>query len=292
MNYSKPVTDLIENRYSCRKFLKDQLSRTDVDNIRSYIGKKVTNPFQINSRFKIVKANKNNSDELKGLGTYGFIKNAPAFIIGAVEKGTNDLEGYGYLMERIVLFLTSQGLGSCWLGGSFNKSKFALKMEKTNDELVPAVLAVGYKANNNGFVGAVIRWSINAKTRKRFTDLFFHNNFNRPMHCDKDDFYNIPLEMVRLAPSASNKQPWRIVRQDEKEMFHFFLKRNKGYYKKNKLLFNMDDLQRIDMGIAMSHFETTAKEQGLNGSWHKIDRHKIRPIPELTEYIISWVGKR
>ena len=36
-----------------------------------------------------------------------------------------------------------------------------------------------------------------------------------------------PLEMVRLAPSAVNKQPWRVVATDN--AVHFYLKRSKGF---------------------------------------------------------------
>jgi len=60
--------------------------------------------------------------------------------------------------------------------------------------------------------------------------------------------------MVRIAPSASNKQPWRIVKIEG--AWHFFLERTKGYgdgiiFK----LLKLADIQRLDMGIAMCHFE-------------------------------------
>ena len=291
MAFSKPVVDLIKNRYSCRKFRKDPLSRADVDEIGDYILKKISSPFQINARFKIVEKTEDNPFELKGLGTYGFIKNPSAFIIGAVEKGAMDLEGYGFLMERMVLFLTSLGVGSCWLGGSFNKSNFARKIKKTKSEIVPAVLAIGYMANSIGVVESVIRWSVKAKKRKRFSDLFFRRDFEHSITIEKADPYHYALEMVRLAPSASNKQPWRVVQEGESDIFHFFLQRSKGYYQRNKKWFQMEDLQRVDMGIAVAHFELSAKEQGIEGVWQKMEHHKIRSIPDMIEYVISWLGE-
>jgi len=86
---------------------------------------------------------------------------------------------------------------------------------------------------------------------------------------------------VRIAPSASNQQPWRIIRDKSGKNFHFYLKRTKGYNK----LFQGISLQNIDMGIAMCHFELTAKEAGLKGNWN-IENNG--PATEGLEYIVSW----
>jgi hypothetical protein len=52
-----------------------------------------------------------------------------------------------------------------------------------------------------------------------------------------------------------NKQPWRVVLTDNAA--HFFLKRSKGFTSSTL------DMQLIDVGIAMSHFDLAAKEAGL-----------------------------
>ena len=59
-----------------------------------------------------------------------------------------------------------------------------------------------------------------------------------------------------LAPSAVNKQPWRVVVADD--TIHFYLVRSKGVGHGEKL-----DMQMIDMGIALCHFALTAEELGL-----------------------------
>jgi nitroreductase len=87
--------------------------------------------------------------------------------------------------------------------------------------------------------------------------------------------------MTRLSPSASNKQPWRIVKDGNN--FHFYLSHTKGYSKAMGF-----DMQRIDIGIAMCHFELTAKELGLNGKWMNV-APSIKSQDENTEYIISWI---
>ena len=94
--------------------------------------------------------------------------------------------------------------------------------------------------------------------------------------------------MVRLAPSASNKQPWRIVKDGS--AWHFYLQRTPKYGP-GSVVFNvmkLADLQRVDMGIAMCHFELTARELGLDGKWARMNPGLEIP-DERTEYVVSWV---
>ena len=49
-----------------------------------------------------------------------------------------------------------------------------------------------------------------------------------------------------------------------------------------------DDIQRVDLGIAMAHFELAARQSGLPGKW-AVAEPPIRKPDELTEYAVSWV---
>jgi hypothetical protein len=114
--------------------------------------------------------------------------------------------------------------------------------------------------------------------------LFFDGRFGAALSSQTAGAYAVPVEMVRLGPSASNRQPWRIIKDGAG--WHFYLKRTPGYGKRR--LVTTADLQRMDMGIAMSHFELTAQELGLAGHW--VVQEPAIPKPDnLTEYIISWV---
>jgi hypothetical protein len=98
--------------------------------------------------------------------------------------------------------------------------------------------------------------------------------------------YAKALEMVRLGPSASNKQPWRIVKHNG--FWRFYLRRTPGYREDLiKRILDLCDLQRLDMGIAMCHFELTARELGLEGEW-VVETDLDTNHDELTEYIVSW----
>jgi hypothetical protein len=54
-------------------------------------------------------------------------------------------------------------------------------------------------------------------------------------------------------------------------------------------LLRLADLQRVDMGIAMCHFELAIREFNLNGRW-MIEEPEIKTAEE-TEYIVSWVAE-
>ncbi|MDQ1350835.1 MAG: hypothetical protein QG657_1137 [Acidobacteriota bacterium] len=289
MLYSKPVTEIIKQRSSRRSYRDQPLDADIQKQLMEFLVKNNVGPFTSSVRFSLVAAQPGDSDTLKGLGTYGFIKGARAFIVGAVKPSEKNLEDYGYLMERIVLFATDLGLGTCWLGGTFNKSNFSKKIEAAEDELVPAVSPVGYTADKRSVTERLVRWGAGSKMRLPWENLFFQENFNTPLPTEAAGAYAVPLEMVRIGPSASNKQPWRIVKEPGKPVFHFYLQRSKGYEQSGEK-FHMADLQRLDMGIAMCHFELSAKEMGLHGTW-ELNPPVALSLPERTKYIASWQGE-
>ena len=59
-------------------------------------------PLGSRARFALVAATEGDQEALRGLGTYGFIKGATGFIVGAAERSPEDLEDYGYLMEHAI----------------------------------------------------------------------------------------------------------------------------------------------------------------------------------------------
>lgn len=112
--------------------------------------------------------------------------------------------------------------------------------------------------------------------------MFYDGDWNKSLDKQAAGPYEVPLEMVRMGPSASNKQPWRIIKN--KGAFHFFLQRSPGYDK----LTGSRDMQRIDMGIAMCHFALAAKELGLAGTWEE-KSPGLEPLPNRYEYVVSWL---
>jgi len=287
MGYSKPITEIIQSRYSCRVYLDRPIAPVERQALTDWLALMSIGPLGATARFALVAATDQDRKALRGLGTYGFIKGATGFIIGAVRSAPTDLEDYGYLMERIVLLATDLGLGTCWLGGSFTKSSFAARIRAGVDETVPAVVAIGYAADDSR-AKDWIRRSAGSDHRLPWSKLFFDRSFEQPLSPQQAGRYATPLEMVRLGPSASNRQPWRILRDDA--AWHFYMWRTRGY--RDNLVsrvLGIADMQRIDMGIAMCHFELTATELGLTGRW-MVQEPAIEKPAELAEYTVSWVG--
>jgi nitroreductase len=282
---NQPIQEIIRQRYSCRSYIDEPVQEMHQQELRKFLEIQRIGPLGTHARFELVAAVQDERQSLKGLGTYGFIRNPAAFIIGALEQGQKNLEDYGYLLEHLVLSATGIGLRTCWLGGTFTKSSFAKRISLHDNETIPAVVAAGYMEDRRGKDGKIRKY-LSAARRLPMELLFYMDTFDCPLTIETADVYSQPLEMVRLAPSASNKQPWRIVRIDG--AWHFYLQRTKGYGK-GTILFNilrLADLQRVDMGIAMCHFELTARELCLNGSW-VLDDPKLQ-MPAGTEYTVTW----
>jgi len=287
MKNKNPITDIVKKRYSCRTYDKTPIENDHRKALKQFLSDSPAGPFGSRPRFNLITAEDKDRDALKDLGTYGFIKDPTGFVLSAVGKTDRGLEDFGYLMERNILYATDLGLGTCWLGGSFTKSSFAEKINAAPAETVPAVAAIGYAAPKKRLMEKAIRWGAGAKNRKPWKNLFFKNEFNEPLSSEHVEEYSNPLEMVRLGPSASNRQPWRVVYDSNDNHFHFYLQRTTAYKTRNKMLFGMADLQRVDMGIAMCHFEMTCKDMELSGQWI-FEEPEIDKPSEQMEYLASW----
>lgn len=277
---------IIRRRVSCRRYRAEPLTAEQARALEGFLASLPRGPFGSSARFRLAAAQADDRSALRGLGTYGFIHHAPAFVIAAARDAGSSLEDFGWQMEQLVLFATSLGLGTCWLGGSFTRSRFAEKIAAGVGEIIPAVIAVGTPAAAPGVIDEVVRWQARADSRLPWRELFFERDFTAPLEREQAGAFAEPLEMVRLAPSASNKQPWRAIRRDGR--CHFYLRRTPGYREGLVVrLLSVADMQRIDMGIALCHFELAAREAGLNGAWVQADPHLSTPDGRL-EYVASW----
>jgi nitroreductase len=286
MHLSAPLAEVVVRRRSCRRYREQPLAQLARGALADFLDANRDGPLGSRARFALLAATAEDRAALKGLGTYGFIAGAAGFIAGAVEAGPTALEDYGFLLERAVLLATDLGLGTCWLGGTFSKSGFARRMTLTARELMPAVAAVGYPAEG-GEARDRIRRMAGSNFRRPPEELFFDGEFGAPLSPAAAGPFAAALEMVRWAPSASNKQPWRIVRTPAG--WHFHLARTKGYGKGTMIftVLRLADLQRVDIGIAMCHFDLAAREAGRAGAWVVRDPGVATPGCGA-EYVATW----
>lgn len=272
--------EIIKRRTSCRSYSHNGIDQDKLDELRKYIAANTDSPFNSIIRFQLLDFSETDTLEIKAPGTYGVIKGAKYFIVGAVGNQPKSMEDYGYCMEKNILKATDLELGTCWLGGTFNRSGFGEIMGVVSDELLPAISPVGYSSNKRSIIDRLFRLSAGSDKRKSWQELFFDGNIRTPLQKESSSPYEKPLECIRIGPSASNKQPWRIIK--EGGSLHFYLSRTPGY----NAVFGDIKMQNIDMGIAMCHFELSARELGLKGDWNITDP---RMQTGDAEYIVSWI---
>jgi nitroreductase len=282
-NENLPITEIIVKRRSVRTYSKEPIPEAVKVKLKEY-SNKLQGPFDAKVRFELLDKSELKSDANIKLGTYGMIQGASNFIAAAVEKKEHNMEQVGYILENLILYATSLGLGTCWLAGTFKKSEFSKALKVGADEVLPIVTPLGYASRLRNPVDMLIKPVPERKIRKSWDRLFFKDNFYGALDEAEAGAYTVPLEMLRLAPSASNKQPWRVVKVGD--TFHFYLAHNAIYGSRYPY-----DLQKIDMGIAMSHFELTAKELGLKGKWvaNAPEFSEIKGTPKEYEHIVAWV---
>jgi len=287
----------IRLRSSVRSYAADALSPDEEKAMRSAFDEALPGPFGGRPRFSLV------SQETAGLGarigTYGTIKGAPAFIVGAIQRGPCMNEDYGYCLEGIVLRAAELGLGTCWLGGSLHRGRLASLIGLADDEFIPAISPIGHASDRRSLQDLLVRRVSSAAARKPESELFFEappagvspaasgpEAFGKPLSREwLEGPWGEVLESLRAGPSASNKQPWRVTVSGGREnpVFHLYLHEDKLY---NSVMGEVK-MQNVDMGIAMRHFEAAARAQGLPGSWRRLEKSPLAVLPP-EHYIASW----
>lgn len=276
MKINIPIQETIKKRNSVRSYEERKLSAQDKEKLMAYMDS-LTNPFGVKVNFHIVEKDLGGKD-IK-LGTYGVIKGATTFLGVSVEDTELGLEAAGYEFENLILYATHMGLGTVWLAATFSRNNFMSAMGIRENDLFPAISPVGYPAMKKSLRESVVRKTMKSDQRKSWKDIFFKDNFFNPLTEQDAGEYASALEMLRLAPSATNAQPWRVIKKGN--VFHFYETHNAKAKPEEKLI------KRVDVGIGLSHFHQTVLENGLSGKFETLSQDNI-DIPENTNYIISF----
>lgn len=265
------IIEAIRSRRSVRTFDGTALRPEDAEKILDFAGK-ADNPYNIPVTWKLLNAKEHDLKSPVIVGT-------DIYIAGKMNRVPHAEEAFGYSFERIVLFAESIGVGTTWIAGTMNREAFEQAMAVTGDEVMPCVSPLGYPARSMSLRETMMRKGIKADSRFSFGELFYDGSLDRPLTEEKAGKLQDVLAAVRLAPSAVNKQPWRVVVCGGKA--HFYEKPSKGYVSKDGW-----DLQKIDMGIALCHFDLAAAECGLEVSL-EINDPGIK-VPEDTQYLATY----
>ncbi len=204
------VKDYITKRKSTRKYDMNALDEFMLNEIKERVTS--IRPLYDHIKFEYTFAT---ASEVKNL----LPVKAPHYIIISSEVTEGYLTNIGFIFQQMSLYLTSIGLGSCWLG----MAKPTEKIDTTLEFVI--VLAFGK--------------ALDSPYREK-------DQFKRKPLSQISDRRDPRVEPARLAPSAVNSQPWYFV--SEEEMIHLYCIKA-GLLK--GLIYNR--LNKIDVGIALAH---------------------------------------
>ncbi len=186
--------------------------------------------------------------EIKPFGS-GF---APHYLAIYSEQGPDAELNAGFMLQQADLYLSSKGIGSCWLGMT------APHLTAYDGLTFIVLLAIGTPGEN------VHRTSIDQFKRKPLEEIA--------------TAWVVPsyINAMRLAPSAMNKQPWFFT--GEETCCHVFSVRGKG-------LINIAEGWRfVDLGISMSHLWISALADSTSVVFKREDSI---PSRTGTDYVLS-----
>lgn len=161
-------------------------------------------------------------------------------------RASENTEKMGYYGELVVLNATMLGLGTCWVGGSFDRKSCPFDLE--DDEMVACAITVGNVADEMSTKEKLVRSMTHRKT-KTAEDMFVSDT-------SVPDWFMDGMRAVQRAPSAVNRQPVLFTYKD-------------GVVTAS--VQNPSDIgTALDLGIAKLHFEIGAGgggEGGIGGAW-------------------------
>lgn len=172
------------------------------------------------------------------------------FMLGIGDDEASSLTA-GFRFEQVVLKAWQLGLGTCWIAATFKGSTFEDENIWPDGEKLRVICPVGTPAKQS-LMEKVTRLSLGSKKRRPFAELFYDWDFEHSL--SPKNRFDLALEMMRLAPSSTNSQPWRAVVADD--TVHF-------YYKPQS------KSSVLDCGIGICHFYEAEEYQSHNGEFFK-----------------------
>lgn len=255
------IDKIIEERRSVRSFnTSEPLTASEVETLRKAV-EEAESPFggKVSIALK--------QFDLKGTfkpSTYGTINGASWYFLLGTDSSEESQLSLGFRMEKVVLKAASMGLGTCWIAATFKGTSFAEAAGFPADTPLQVVMPVGRPAEKKSLMEKITRTALGSAKRKPMSDLFIVNENSK---------YYEPLEMMRLAPSSTNSQPWRAEVDDNTVYF---------YYEKKS------EASILDLGIGLSHFYLAAKEKGIKG---ELSICKEAPAHDKWIPLVKFTGK-
>lgn len=245
--------EAIKTRVSTRVYEDKQLDSVTLGKIKDVIAQ--SRPFVKGAKHKIalVEDKEQSKSLFMGImGNYGKIVSAGCSVAGIAEDTRENWISIGFAQEQVVIELTGLGLSTCWVGGFFHKSKTKNIFGVKDNEVVTNLISIGHTKPH--FINTSMRSLVKGNRRKPKEEITFYKDWgnNCLNFLEKNKDIDLAVQMAILSPSASNRQPVRVIVSDKTA--HFYIVESKDLYAKMRLL---------DAGIFMSHYFITMEHLGL-----------------------------
>jgi hypothetical protein len=263
------MIEAIRVRKSVRTFRAQEVARDLLDSlVQRFEKNERLNGLRV--RLSVMRGEQVGSAMTGLVGSYGSIKDAPYWAIGISEPGEHYAENFGFRMEQFILECTREGLGTCWVGGFFKKSRLEEIVPKAADERVVCISPVGYALSRRP-AEVVMRSLGGLNTRKPLAERVFYRKWGTPATdylASRQDLLDL-FELVRWAPSASNRQPCHYLLDGQKQIALVVdPSLHRPYPKMLTGGTGMStNFQPVDAGIAMAHVHLGSRYLNMPGSW-------------------------
>lgn len=281
------MINTIKIRRSIRTYQSTPLHEDHVRLIEEYLetDELLKGPF--GRKFRIEFLQKSPMEKNMKIGTYGYVKNSQGYLVGLSDDDPLTLFEIAYVFHGLVLLLTSEGVGTCWLGGIFNQDSVRASTFVSDDEIVPAISPVGYRGTSRTHVfGKLAPIILKPHKRMPVEEIAFQGNFDTPF-TETDHPLHEALYLATLAPSAQNKQSWRVVVSNDLSTVHLYVKFNLKKQVRSGFRGYACPPEYLDIGIFYKQFELAMKYQGIEGSL-ETDNPGLKTPHEDMGYVVSW----
>lgn len=231
--YTMTITQL-RSRHSVRTFGDDEIEKAVVDKLKAEIT--MINTVEPGLHFQLIL---NDSGPFDGFfNSYGMFKNACNYVACVIEPSyPYTYQRAGYYAQQVVMLAVSLGLGTCFVGGTFNAEVTSAQLRA--GEKIPFLIALGYEDNSVETMIAKISKKMLHLSRKKVLD-FIETDINKESIVKGNSQLYVALQAVECAPSAMNRQPVKIMYRN-------------GEIKATAKSSSNSDM--IDLGIAMYNFQ-------------------------------------
>jgi nitroreductase len=199
-------------------------------------------------------------DLVQTMGGYGRLVSPPHYFVPYGVGETHVLTDLGYRVEQIVVRLTALGIATCYVGSVGREEAVCALFELPDAARIGAFLSFGYPATGlrGRAVNAMLRRAAGATNKLPVEHIFFHETFDNPA-TPPTELAQL-VEAARLAPSAGNAQPWRLLWRDG--TLSLFVQR-KGRYSTGRF----GAYRLYDGGICMGNVALALEALGMAGHW-------------------------